>query len=154
MEKEISKIFNLLISIMIITMLTSIIQNLSSYSGSRLIIQNDPSSIGSFSFNVYQDPQCAISLNHINWGVLYPNETKTYTVYLKHDAKINLKCTMETRNWNPSEAVNYISLSWNLEGETIKPLQVLAANLTLYVSENIENVTSFSFDIVITVYEA
>jgi hypothetical protein len=56
---------------------------------------------------------------------------------------------LQTSNWNPPNAADYISLSWNYGGQTIGANQVLAVTLSLSISSNIQGITTFSFDIVV-----
>jgi len=53
-------------------------------------------------------------------------------------------------NWTPSEAQNYITLSWNYTGDTLNPGDVLPIEFTLSVAENITGIEQFEFYITIT----
>lgn len=57
---------------------------------------------------------------------------------------------MNTENWNPIEASNYIAISWDYTNQTIEPKQIIPVTFTLTVSETIQGIESFSFDIIIT----
>jgi len=57
---------------------------------------------------------------------------------------------MTTTNWTPATADGPITLSWDKENALLNPDQVTTATLTLSVSEDIDGVTNFSFNIVVT----
>lgn len=57
---------------------------------------------------------------------------------------------MSTTNWNPSRAAEYITLTWNYSGRSINPGEVLQVTKTLSISNSIEGISNFSFDIVIS----
>lgn len=99
---------------------------------------------------VWQDVNLTIPLTLVDWGLIEPNQTKTLTCWVRNEGNSPLTLSLWTENWQPTNATNYISLSWNLEGEVVEVGEALEANLTLTVSPSIENITSFSFDIVIS----
>jgi len=99
---------------------------------------------------VYQDAGCVTRLTEINWGFLEPAETKSFTLYLRSESNVPITLNMTTQNWNPSEAKDFITLTWDREGENLQVKQVVEATITLTVSPNISGVTNFSFDIILT----
>ena len=103
--------------------------------------------------DVYSDEACTLELTSINWTNLSPGQNKTITCYLKSMSTVTSSLTLSSENWNPPQAVNYFSLSWDREGYRIMPGEVVAASLTLQVSSSVWNVTSFSVDIVLTAQE-
>jgi len=56
---------------------------------------------------------------------------------------------MYTENWYPSNAADYISLSWDYGGQLVNPDELIPVIFTLSISGSVEGITSFSFDIVI-----
>jgi hypothetical protein len=57
---------------------------------------------------------------------------------------------MTSKNWNPTEAANYLTLTWNREGQQVSPDQVISFVITLSVSSDIQDISSFSLDITIS----
>jgi uncharacterized membrane protein len=96
---------------------------------------------------VYQEAACQNELTSIDWGTLIPGQTYSRTVYLKNTGTVTLTLSMNTSGWTPSNAQQYITVSWNLEGAQINPSTVLTVTLTLTVNSNIQGVTGFSFNI-------
>jgi type IV secretory pathway VirB10-like protein len=69
---------------------------------------------------------------------------------MKNEGNVAVKLSLIAQNWNPTNAPNYMGLSWNREGLIVNSGTVITATLTLSVSSSISGITSFSFDIVIT----
>jgi hypothetical protein len=103
---------------------------------------------------VYSDQACTVALSSIDWGLLSPGESKSYTFYLKSLSTVNASLSLSNGNWEPSIAGSYISLSWNREQYHMAPGEAILAVLTLQVSSLIQGVSSFSFDAVVTAAEA
>ena len=100
--------------------------------------------------SVWQDLNLTTPLTVIDWGMLEPSENKTVSCYLRNEGNVPSLLTVYTENWQPVNASNWISLSWNLEGVNIEVAEALKTDLTLTVSPDIKNIFSFSFDIVIS----
>ena len=97
----------------------------------------------------YNDSSCMTSISEVNWGMLTPGLSNTSTFYIKNEGNSDLMLSLDTTNWNPTNAHNYMTLSWNYEGQTIRPNQVIQISLTLSVSQNINGIDSFNFEITI-----
>jgi len=98
---------------------------------------------------VYKDVNCALPLTQIDWGVLEPRTAKTFLAYLRNESNVPISLNMTTQNWNPTEAEQFISVSWDQEGKTLEVDQVVLVTFTLSVSAEVSGLTSFSFEIVI-----
>ena len=98
---------------------------------------------------VYWDSVCSQAVSSIDWGLADPGSVKNVTVYVKNDGNAPMTLSLQTINWNPAEAADYISLSWDYGGQAIGVNQVVAVTLLLSISSNIQGITTFSFDVVI-----
>jgi len=98
---------------------------------------------------VYKDVDFTVSVTQIDWGVLEPGTTKNFTAYLRNESNVPISLNMTTQNWNPPEAEQFISVSWDQEGKMLEPDQVVSVTFTLSISADVSGVTSFSFEIVI-----
>jgi len=98
---------------------------------------------------VYWDSGCSQTVSSIDWGLAEPGAVKNVTVYIRNEGNAPITLSLQTANWNPANAADYISLSWNYGGQTIGANQVVAVTLSLSISSNIQGITTFSFDIVI-----
>lgn len=99
---------------------------------------------------VYSDSGCTQNCTSINWGSIAPGNSTTRTIYVKNIGTIPMTLAMTTGSWVPSNANTYISLSWNREGTVLTANQSISATLTLSASSSAGNITSFSFNIIIT----
>lgn len=54
-------------------------------------------------------------------------------------------------NWSPTTASEYMSVRWNYDGRTLSTMENVEATLTLSVSEEVQSICSFSFDVIIGV---
>ncbi|MEM2922680.1 MAG: hypothetical protein QXF26_10255 [Candidatus Bathyarchaeia archaeon] len=106
--------------------------------------------VKSANIKVYRESACINEISSIDWGFLDPGASKSVTIYVNNTGNVPLTLTQETQRWNPSSASTYMTLTWDYAGTKIQPNQVIAIALTLDVSETIQNITSFSFDLVIT----
>ncbi|MEM2741068.1 MAG: hypothetical protein QXD95_02855 [Nitrososphaeria archaeon] len=98
---------------------------------------------------IYWDSGCSQIVTSIDWGLAEPGSIKNVTVYIRNEGNAPITLFLQTINWNPVNATDYISLSWNYSRQTIVPNEVVAVNLSLSISSNIQGITIFSFDIVV-----
>jgi hypothetical protein len=103
----------------------------------------------SVGISVYSDSQCNTPKTSISWGILEPGANQSITCYIKNEGNIPTTISLQTSNWTPITAPTYLDLNWNYNDQPINPDSVIQVTLTLVVSENIEGITNFSFDITI-----
>lgn len=107
--------------------------------------------IASVNLAVYWDNACTNPVTAIDWGTIRPGESMSLQVFIKNTGNVPITLSLSTEGWNPSNAGSYIALTWDyISGTKIQPGSVLKATLKLTVSSNIQGITSFSFNIVIT----
>lgn len=99
---------------------------------------------------VYWDSECEHVVSSIDWGMAEPGAVKNVTVFIRNEGNAPVTLFLETVNWNPENAAEYITLDWDYASQALSPREVIAVNLTLTVSPSIEGITSFSFDIIIS----
>ena len=116
------------------------------YSSRYIVNKGNIKTIG---INVYWDAECTNKMTEINWGILDPGWIGNVTGYLKNEGNYPVVLSVHTENWNPVGASSYISISWDYNNQTIEPNQIVPVVFTLSVSETIQGIESFSFDIVI-----
>jgi len=98
---------------------------------------------------VYWDSGCSNTVTSVNWGTVEPGSTNDVTIYIKNEGNTAATLSSVAENWNPSIASTYMSLTWDYAGQVIDVGAVVQVTLSLSVSDTIEGITSFSFDIVI-----
>jgi hypothetical protein len=89
-------------------------------------------------------------LSQVDFGLLDAGSQKDFTFYLRNEGNTDIALSMTAKNWNPTEAANYMSLTWNREGQLMEPDQVMSCVLTLTVSPNIQDISSYDLTITIT----
>jgi hypothetical protein len=116
------------------------------------IQQNIPGSgsIRGVGVGVYTNSVCNNPLSQVDFGLLDAGSQKDFTFYLRNEGNTDIALSMTAKNWNPTEAANYMSLTWNREGQLMEPDQVMSCVLTLTVSPNIQDISSYDLTITIT----
>jgi len=100
---------------------------------------------------VFWDSNCTNPVSFIDWGMVEPGSMNNVTVYVRNEGNVVASISLATENWNPSNASDYLTLSWNYDGRELNPLEVVQVTLTLSVSSSVQGIESFSFDIIISV---
>ncbi len=100
---------------------------------------------------VFWDSNCTNPVSFIDWGMVEPGSMNNVTVYVRNEGNVAASISLATENWNPSNASDYLSLSWNYDGRQLNPSEVVQATLTLTVSLDVQGIDSFNFDIIISV---
>ena len=96
---------------------------------------------------VYSNFQCTTPLTSLSWGTLEPGESQAIVCYIKNEGDTALTLSMYPSGWNPTEATDYLTLSWNYDGNPISPHTSVQVTFTLSVDASIEDITTFSFDV-------
>jgi len=118
--------------------------------GGQMFYQTSLQSYGSIKtlgVAAYKDSLCNSPASDINWGTISPGASLTNTVYLRNEGNSDVTLSLETVNWSPTNAPTYMTLSWNYAGQKISPNQVIYIRLTLSVSQNVNGINNFNFDI-------
>jgi len=98
---------------------------------------------------VYWNSTGTNMVTSINWGTLEPGSSTNRTCYIQNEGNSASILSMNATNWNPSNASDYISLSWDYGGQLVNPGKLIPVIFTLSISDSVEGITSFSFDITI-----
>lgn len=98
---------------------------------------------------VYSDSWCTKELTAIPWGTLEPGATQNVVCYIKNEGNTPTTLQLQTSNWNPIAASDYINLSWNYNNQAINPNNSIPITLTLSVDNAITGITTFAFQITI-----
>ena len=98
---------------------------------------------------VYWNSNGTNMVTSINWGTLEPDSSTNRTCYIQNVGNSPSTLSMNTSNWNPTNASNYISLNWDYSGQLVNPDELIPVIFTLSISDSVEGITSFSFDIII-----
>lgn len=86
----------------------------------------------------------------IDWGYLEPDSTQDLTIYIKNEGTKPMALNLTTEGWIPVTAPTFITLDWDQEGAQVTAYTVVETTLTLSVSSEISQITSFNFNMTIT----
>jgi len=90
----------------------------------------------------------------INWGDVWPNTTYTKSIWVKNYGGKAVNLSMAHGDWNPTNALDYMKLTWNRQAYNLTSGFVIEAVFTLTVHANVTEAESafgaFSCNIVIT----
>ena len=100
--------------------------------------------------NLYSEEECINAISSIDWGTLRPGVPRNVVVYVKNTGTEALTLHLSEENWNPRIAADYIHLQWNCSGAVVEAGDVVGITLNLTVSENVDGLSNFTFDILIT----
>lgn len=101
------------------------------------------------SLKVYRDYRCTQRIYSISWGDLEPGDSITKTVYVKNTGSVALTLHLYKTNWSPTTANESVTITWNRENTLLYPYRVTTARLTLTVSQDIQENTTFRVNLVI-----
>jgi hypothetical protein len=99
------------------------------------------------SIDVYSDFRCSSNLQSIDWGTLSPGERKNVTIYVRNEGESSTVLALNSSGWTPTEASNFMTISWNYSGSAVVPGQTVVIMLTLTVDPGINGVTNFGVNI-------
>lgn len=94
-----------------------------------------------------------VDTDFIDWGTLSPDSYATRLINVRSVGNTNVTLLLNASDWNPENASQYLSLSWNYSNQILEPYQWIPIELTLTVSANITGIKNFSFDIWIIAQE-
>jgi hypothetical protein len=98
---------------------------------------------------VYSDNQCTQNCTSISWGTLYPGNSTSRTIYVKNTGTVPVTLSMTTENWTPTNADDYLTLTWNPQKTALDPGESTSATLTLSVASDTGDLSNFNFNIII-----
>ena len=107
----------------------------------------------------YSDPNYTINEQTLVWGTLVPdsfdNLTVYYnqTIYMENYGGQNVNVSLSVGNWQPADAYEYVSVTWDHQYALLTPGLKEPAVVTLALYPNATNsdipTNGFSFDITI-----
>ena len=100
--------------------------------------------------DVYYNVQCTQIATDVAWGSIEVGKSVNKDLYIKNSGDSKVSLNLDTENWSPTNAVDYIDISWDYDGSALDSGEVRKVTLTLIVSLNIFGIDTFSFDIVFT----
>ncbi len=105
----------------------------------------------------YWDIDCENKTEEVKWGEILIGSSENVTFYVRSISNVEATLYLNATNWEPSNLSDYMNLSWNYNGTTVHPGEIIQVTLTLsapYSSDFIlylitNNVKEFNLDICI-----
>jgi len=97
---------------------------------------------------VYWDFSCTKRVVSVSWGILSPGQTKKTTTYVKNEGTVPFALLCTPTAWNPSKVSSILSYVWTYDPARIDPGKVAKVTQSLRVSDNANDFSEFSFNVV------
>ena len=110
---------------------------------------NSSGSVKAINVEVYWDIEGTQTVDNVDWGLPGPGDTVNRIMYVKNSGNAPMNLSLTITSWTPAEAETHLIPSWNGEGISIDPDEVVMVTLTLEVSEAVTGITDFSFTFII-----
>lgn len=125
------------------------------YAIDKMLIIPNVGNVYTMGIEAYWDEAKTNPVTRIDWGTMYPGESKTNTIYLYNPGNTLIVISKTLSNWNPTDASLYITLTWNPDLASLDPQVLTQINITQTISSTIAETTidHYSYDIVITGHE-
>lgn len=99
---------------------------------------------------IYADSDLTESLNEINWGLIAPGESKTFTAYIRNAGNAPITLSLRIEDWVPVNASSVMQVLWDYSGETVDAGQAVTVQFELRVDPAVAGIDNFNFTMVIT----
>ena len=106
-------------------------------------------SVKKIKVGLYWNENCSSTVSFIEWGDIEPESAKNVSLFIRNEGTVAASLFLSTDNWNPSNASEFMTLTWDYNGQTIDPFEIVLVTLTLQVSSEVAEISSFSFVIII-----
>ena len=104
-------------------------------------------SIKAIDVEVFEDQNCTVPIEAIDWGTLEPSSSKNIQIYVKSLSNVPFTLTIYADNWKPSNCTLYMTFNAEPNNVLINPSESLEVELSLRIFSNITGITNFSFEI-------
>jgi hypothetical protein len=134
-------------AICILTLIT-LITIIGDFGPAKSVVKAD--SVIGIGVGIYWNKDCTNTTRSLNWGFIDPNSNNNLTIYVRNEGNSAASLRLSASNWTPSNASNFLTLSWDYSGQILKSNEVIPIKLTLTVSPTIMDITDFSLETIIT----
>ena len=104
---------------------------------------------------VYWDSAKENKTDVIDWSEIWLGSSKNATIYIQSISNYDVTLELKLTDWNPEIVSEYMELTWDYNGETLSPNEVIEVTLTLSITNSPtfvqylvdERVENFNLDI-------
>jgi len=129
-----------------LTLIASISESRSSLVEESGPVVKEVGEVVEIGIGVYWDSGCSSPVSFVDWGNIAPGSSKNITVFVRNEGNTSVTLFIYTSNWNPSEAADFVHLTWNYTGEIIEESHVLPVTFSLHVDAGIKGISTVAFD--------
>jgi len=116
---------------------------------SQSTITNTRGNLKTVGVQAYSDKNNTV-LESVDWGNLSPGETKNVTAYIHNTGNVNATITVKTESYEPTMFSNYSTFTCPLNNTMLRASQIAETTFTLFIHFDVDNVTDFTFNIIVT----
>lgn len=112
-----------------------------------------PSTGGVTTLQMFSDPNLTNITTILSWpNNTAPNNNYTLVEYIRNNGGQPVNLTMTTTNWNPANATDYLSVTWDQQNYTLLSQASIKCTFTLTIYANATGtfLGMFSYETVIT----
>ena len=95
-----------------------------------------------------------VDKSSIDWETLYPAQNKTMDILITNEAPTAQTLSMTTAAWDPANATDFISLTWNYTGSSVAAKASIPVALTIHIDPLINGIQNFTFNIILSGVQA
>ena len=77
----------------------------------------------------YSDAKLTHKATEVSWGLVPLGSTTERALYIKNNGTMPITLTFQVAEWNPTEAAQFISLSWNCTNTALQSSEVVLLKL-------------------------
>jgi hypothetical protein len=99
---------------------------------------------------IYCNASCNQSLSWIDVGLVDPGAIRNSSVFVRNEGNVPVVLSLQTLNWDPPNASDFVSLGWNYDGHSMSPSEVAEISMSLSISSGIHDIAVFGFDVIIS----
>jgi len=147
MKPKILTALLILVALLIVTSAWAVIVSITPRSKEKTVSTAGVLAIGDF--GIYWELNCSNVATFIDWGTIDVGANSSVTVYVRHEGTVPFVLNYTLSNWNPANASDFITFSWDYDNRTLDIDNVMSLNLSVEVSPLTTGITNFSFDITV-----
>lgn len=122
---------------------------IASITSTQFVVFRNTAIVKSINIGVYWDVDCLSPVEGVDWGIIEPGENKTVVVYVRNEGNSELFLSIWAANWSSPEVELYMSFTSDYQGQPVGVGDAIPVALILSMSRDVEDITAFSFDVVI-----
>lgn len=96
---------------------------------------------------VYSNFACTAPKTTIEWGSLEKGGNSNVVIYVKNEGDSPLTLSFMASDWTPSNAPEFLSISWDYDNQPLSPGDSVQITFTLSVDPDIQGISTFGLNL-------